>query len=102
MAYHSVCSVATITSGAMTVRVTLNPEGIPMKDCNNCEFTGRCKPTKLHKCNRYVAPAVYKNTILHHLVFSGKVNQAADVLHKFNLRVVDITEAPYFRLEPTN
>jgi hypothetical protein len=72
-----------------------------MKDCNNCDTRIRCNTQSIQPCVKYVKPSNFKLPILHHLVFSGKVAQAAEVLSRFGIRVVDTNNYPYFKLEYT-
>ena len=76
-----------------------------MKDCNKCEFNGKCvqdsKPRTIayaSGCTKYVKPRNFKAPMLHHLVFGGKIDQLADVLSAFNMQLVDTTNYPKFRL----
>ena len=83
-------------------------EVTPMKDCNKCEYNGdrRC-PAELRKlpvdyasgCTMYVPPKRMKAPMLHHLVYGGKVGQLAEVLTAFNMRLVDTTHYPKFKLQ---
>ena len=80
-----------------------------MRDCNKCEYDQRCmqsiKPgpiTYASRCTKYVPPKRMKAPILHHLVFSGKIAQLAEVLTSFNMQLVDTTHYPKFKLEWTD
>lgn len=70
-----------------------------MKDCNNCEYPRRCNPQSVNPCSKYVGPKEFKLPLLHHLVYSGKIDQAAELLGRFDIKVIDTDYYPYFKLE---
>lgn len=76
-----------------------------MKDCNKCEFNGKCMQdikaqpiTYASGCTKYQAPKRMKSPMLHHLVYGGKIGQLADVLAAFKIQLVDIKRYPKFKL----